>query len=37
MFGTGYLVPQPFAAGGNWVVTGGPRYPGYMTSIFFSF
>jgi hypothetical protein len=33
-----YLVPQPFAAGGNdtvsrfvWVVTGGTRYPRYMT------
>jgi hypothetical protein len=33
-----YLVPQPFAAGGNWVVskfvwsiTGSPRYLGYST------
>jgi hypothetical protein len=30
------MVPQPFTAGGNqsypefWVVTDGPRYPGYL-------
>jgi hypothetical protein len=35
--GTGCLVPQPFAAGGNrlylefWAITGGPRYSGYIT------
>jgi hypothetical protein len=35
--GTGCMVPQPFAAGGNrlcprffWAVTGGPRYPGKL-------
>jgi hypothetical protein len=34
---TGCLVPQPFAAEGNrsylefWAITGGPRYPGYIT------
>jgi hypothetical protein len=35
--GMGFMVLQPFAAGGNqsypefWVVTGTPRYPGYIT------
>jgi hypothetical protein len=35
----GYMVPQPFAAGGNqlylefWAVTDGPWYPGYITPI----
>jgi hypothetical protein len=34
--GTGCMVPQSFAAGGNqsylkfWAVTGGLRYPGYL-------
>jgi hypothetical protein len=33
--GMGCMVPQPFAAGGNWsypkfwCVTDGPQYPGY--------
>jgi hypothetical protein len=33
----GCMVPQSFTAGGNrsypkfWVVTGDPRYPGYLT------
>jgi hypothetical protein len=37
--GIGCMVPQPFAAGGNrsypefWAVTGGLRYPGYITLI----
>jgi hypothetical protein len=34
---TGCTIPLPFTAGENrlylefWVVTGGPRYPGYIT------
>jgi hypothetical protein len=37
--GTGCIVPQPFAVGGNrsypefWAVTGGPWYWGYFTLI----
>jgi hypothetical protein len=38
--GMGYLVPQPFGAGGNWAVskfvfsiTGDPRCPTYKTPI----